>query len=120
MFPTDAVVVGDFDLEVWVADEPGERQQGLRGVTRLPADIDGMLFTFADPVSVSFVMEDTTIPLDLWFFDEDGALIGSEEMTPCSTEPCPRYPAPGPIAWALETPAGSFEFRPGDLLVTSP
>jgi len=102
-----------------VADEPDERSRGLREVTRLPADIDGMLFAFTEPAVPTFVMEDTRLALDLWFFDEDGVLVATEEMEPCSAEPCSRYPAPGEVSWALETPLGVHEFEPGDLLSTS-
>jgi uncharacterized membrane protein (UPF0127 family) len=103
-----------------VADEPEERAQGLRGVTRLPADVDGMLFVFAEPVSTAFIMEDTLLPLDVWFFDGAGLVVGTEEMTPCSVAPCPRHGSPGLVRWALETPLGRYEFGEGELLSASP
>ncbi|MGH8915298.1 MAG: DUF192 domain-containing protein [Acidimicrobiia bacterium] len=111
--------VGDDELRVWVADEAEERAQGLRGVERLPSGLDGMLFVFATPTSAVFVMEDTLMPLDVWFFDEEGLLVGSHEMTPCSRQPCVRYPTPGPVAWAMETPLGERDFQPGMQLTTS-
>lgn len=117
--PTTELDVGDDTLEVWVADEPSERQQGLRGVVELPEGIDGMLFVFPEPTTPNFIMEDTLVPLEVWFFDPEGSLIGSHEMTPCPADPCPLYPAPGPVGWALETPAGERDFQPGDLLSTS-
>ena len=117
--PTTELDVGADNLEVWVADEPAERQQGLRAVAELPEGIDGMLFVFSEPTTPNFIMEDTLIPLEVWFFDPGGSLIGSHEMTPCPADPCPLYPAPGPVGWALETPAGEQDFRPGDLLSTS-
>lgn len=113
------VTVGNDTLEVWVADEPEERRQGLRAVAELPEGIDGMLFVFPEPATSNFVMSDTLMSLDVWFFDEQGMLIGSHEMTPCPAEPCPLYPAPGPVLWGLETPAGERGFQPGDLLSTS-
>lgn len=118
-FPEADVSVGDAELRVWVADEPAERSQGLRGVSRLPGDIDGMLFVFTRPSVPTFVMEDTRLALDLWFFDPGGVLIAKEEMEPCSNDPCPRYPAPAEVSWALETPGGSFQFEEGDRLSTS-
>jgi uncharacterized membrane protein (UPF0127 family) len=111
--------VGGTDLSVWVADEPGERSQGLRDVTRLPDEVDGMLFVFSPAATPVFVMEDTLMALDLWFFDEAGELIGLEEMVPCEADPCPRYPAPAQVGWALETASGEQEFETGDLLTTS-
>jgi uncharacterized protein len=117
--PTIELAVGEETLEVWVADEPEERQQGLRAVAELPDGIDGMLFVFPEPTTPNFIMSGTIIPLEVWFFDPEGSLIGSHEMTPCSADPCPLYPAPGPVGWALETPLGSRDFQPGDLLSTS-
>lgn len=117
--PTTELAVGEDTLEVWVADEPAERQQGLRAVAELPEGIDGMLFVFPEPTTPSFIMSGTLLPLEVWFFDPEGSLIGSHEMTPCPGDPCPLYPAPGPVGWALETPAGERDFRQGDLLSTS-
>lgn len=111
--------MGDNTLEVWVADDPDERRQGLRAVAELPEGIDGMLFVFPEPATPNFVMSETLIPLEVWFFDEQGLLVGSHEMTPCDAEPCPLYPAPGPVAWALETPLGERDFQSGDVLSTS-
>ena len=117
--PTTELTIGEETLEVWVADEPEERQQGLRAVARLPEGIDGMLFVFPEPTTPNFIMSGTLIPLEVWFFDTEGSLIGSHEMTPCPADPCPLYPAPGPVGWALETPLGERDFQPGDLLSTS-
>jgi uncharacterized membrane protein (UPF0127 family) len=113
------VSVGDSELEVWVADEPGERSQGLRDVTELPDQVDGMLFVFTPGTTPTFIMEDTLIPLDLWFFDGEGEMIGGVEMVPCEADPCLRYPAPGPVGWALETPHGEQDFEEGEVLTTS-
>ena len=111
--PTTELDVGDDTLEVWVADEPAERQQGLRAVAELPDGIDGMLFVFPEPKTPNFIMSGTPLPLEVWFFDPEGSLIGSHEMTPCPADPCPVYPAPGPVGWALETPAGERDFQRG-------
>ncbi|MGH8942756.1 MAG: DUF192 domain-containing protein, partial [Acidimicrobiia bacterium] len=116
--PTTELTVGEDTLQVWVADEPEERQQGLRAVAELPDGIDGMLFVFPEPTTTNFIMSGTLIPLEVWFFDLEGLLIGSHEMTPCSVDPCPLYPAPGPVRWALETPLAARDFQPGDLLST--
>lgn len=119
-FPTIDVMVDDVELRVWVADDPTERSQGLRRVEELPAEIDGMLFVWDTPTPATFVMEDTVIPLDVWFFDAEGALLGTHAMTPCADEPCPTYPAPGPVRWALETPLEAQQFGEGTRLTTSP
>ena len=117
--PAISISVAGVEMQVWVADDPGERSQGLRGVGALPADIDGMLFVWDEPTETAFVMEDTLIPLDVWFFDQEGELVGSHAMTPCTTDACSRYPTPGMVSWALETPQGGQEFEIGDRLSTS-
>lgn len=117
--PTEVVTVGDTELELWVADDVDERRQGLRGVDRFPPGVDGMLFVFPEPVTPSFVMLDAELPLDLWFFDDEGVLVGTEQMAPCPSEPCPRYPAPGEVSWAIETLQGSHDLELGDVLTTS-
>lgn len=113
---TAEIAVGDQTLAVLIADTSSERRQGLRHVEELPAGLDGMLFVFADPRTASFVMEDTLMPLDIWWFGADGRLLGSAEMEPCPSEPCTSYGSPGEIGWALETPAGELELVPGDVL----
>ena len=110
--PTAEVAVGAEMLTVWVADESDERRRGLMEVEEFPEDIDGMLFAWPQPTSASFHMRNTLIPLDVWWFDEGGVLLGSARMEPCSNEPCTSYRSPGPIRWALETPASGFEFEP--------
>lgn len=86
------------------------------GVEELPPGIDGMLFVFDDERPRSFWMLNTLIPLDIWWFDAGGVLLGSTFMEPCTTDPCPSYPSPGPTKWALETAAGEFEFPSGSIL----
>lgn len=116
MFPIEPVSVGDVELEVAVASTPEQRSQGLRGVEELDG-YDGMLFVFEETRGATFGMRDTLIPLDIWWFDGDGVLIGSTEMQPCEEAICASYGSPGEVGWALETPLGQWEFSLGDLLV---
>ena len=88
------------------------------GVESLPEGVDGMLFVFDDPRPATFVMRNTLMPLDIWWFNGSGVLVGFTEMEPCVAEPCTQYRSPGIIGWALETPLGVQEFRPGDQLST--
>lgn len=115
-FPVEQVTVGDTTLTVWVAATGADRSQGLMEVEALPNGIDGMLFVFDRPEAYSFWMLNTLIPLDIWWIDEDGVLLGSTRMDPCEVQPCTSYPPPAPILYALETPAGVFGFDPGLLL----
>lgn len=99
-----------------VAETSSQRNQGLRNVEALPSGTDGMLFVFGEPRTATFGMRDTLIPLDIWWFDGDGVLVGSSEMEPCPEAPCTSYASPGAVAWALETPLGEVELAPGDEL----
>jgi uncharacterized membrane protein (UPF0127 family) len=116
-FETAEIEVGGRVLTVAVAETSAQRSQGLREVETLPPGIEGMLFVFGEARTATFGMRDTLIPLDIWWFDGDGRLLGSAEMSPCVAEPCAGYGSPGEVAWALETPAGEEDFAPGDSLV---
>ncbi len=70
--------------------------------------LDGMLFAFPHPAVNRFWMKDTLIPLDIAFFDEEGALLGVLSMEPCVEDPCPTYGLDQPSLWALEAPAGTL------------
>jgi uncharacterized membrane protein (UPF0127 family) len=101
----------DIDLggESWtvaVADTAVLRAQGLMGVTDLT--VDGMLFVFEAEREVAFYMKNTLIPLDIAFFADDGSLVDQFTMTPCEADPCPTYPAAGPVRYAIETAVGGF------------
>jgi len=104
---TAAIDVGGQGLTVAVADDPGERAQGLMGVEHL-GDLDGMLFVFSSESLGGFWMKGTLIPLDIVFFDDDRAFVDMLSMVPCTADPCPSYVPEGPFSWALETPAGSL------------
>ena len=118
-FETTEIAVGDEPLIVAVAQTSSQRSQGLRGVEELPDRLDGMLFVFEETRTASFGMRGTLIPLDIWWFDSGGNLIGSTEMEPCTASSCPTYPSPSEVAWALETPTGQWEFSPGAVLTVT-
>ena len=100
-----------------VADNTFERASGLKETDDL-GRLDGMLFVYERPTSARFYMLDTLIPLDIWWFDGEGLLVGTTEMEPCPSEPCTRYASPGPVSWALETEMGVHEFAMGSQLST--
>ena len=109
------VDVGGETLTVALADTADLQAQGLAGVDDL-GRVDGMLFVFDGAAPVAFWMKETLIPLDLWFFDDTRTLVGAETMAPCPGDPCPQTASDGLVLFALETPAGAFDFQLGDAL----
>ena len=95
-------------IQVEVADDPAERRQGLMHREELPEGT-GMLFVVEQERPLSFWMKNTLIPLDILFFDDEGAFISHESMQPCEEEPCPRYQSQAPGKYALEVPLGTAE-----------
>ena len=93
-------------LRVAVADTPDARRRGLMGVNRLAAD-EGMAFVFDEPVSTTFWMKDTPLPLSIAFVSEGGRIVTIRDMEPC-TGACPRYGADGPFTLAIEAHRGWF------------
>jgi uncharacterized membrane protein (UPF0127 family) len=112
---TATVVFGDEELEVAVADTSAERSQGLRGAVDIGA-LDGMLFIHDAEGPVTYGMRDTVIPLDIWFIAASGTIVGTAEMEPCESEPCPSYSSPEPVLRVLETELGRYDFSVGDLV----
>ena len=111
-----AITIGGETLQVVIADSSAERDRGLRGVAERPTGVDGMLFVWSDAGQRHFTMEDTLMPLDIWWFDEELRLVGVTEARPCETDPCPTFPSPGPVLRVLETPAGERALAAGALL----
>lgn len=112
---TQTVTLGG---ETWtVLDGGGD---GMRGRTDF-GGADGMLFRFdpeVDTRRIVWVMDGVAFPLDIAWFDDSGALVGTASMAVCPTKPCPTYAADGPYRSALEAPAGAFDdLAPTDRLV---
>jgi uncharacterized membrane protein (UPF0127 family) len=113
--PTTIVVLhgsqGPVRVEVQEAESAAERERGLMGRTSLGAN-DGMIFLFTDvsdgPVTSEFWMKDTLIPLSVAFWDQQGRIVGIQDMVPCTKDPCPTYGSPKPYTGALEVNIGFF------------
>ncbi len=104
---------------VELAETSDKQALGLMFRESLPDD-HGMLFLFPREAKRSFWMKNTRIPLDIFYFDEDLALVSvSENTPPCRTQRCPNYPSAGPAKYVLELNAGKaaeLGARPGDVL----
>ena len=101
-----------FNVTCEVADEPGERNQGLMYREELPLD-RGMLFVYETPKDLSFWMKNTLIPLDIIFIDENGVVLSVEEaeVEPSDTpdSELTRYRSITPAKWVVEINWGLSE-----------
>jgi len=93
------------EIAVEFARTPEEQERGLMFRTEL-ASGSGMLFVFGVDMPLSFWMKHTLIPLDVLYFDSEGAFVSVSTMQPCVTSECPSYPSAAPAMYALEVPAG--------------
>lgn len=104
---------------VEVADTQEKQALGLMFRETMPDD-HGMIFLFPVEGMRSFWMKNTKIPLDIFYFDEDLALVSvSENTPPCRAPRCPGYPSTGPAKYVLELNAGKaaeLGVQPGDKL----
>lgn len=92
-------------IAVEIADDTDEKTRGLMFRQYLDNG-SGMLFIFNEPQALAFWMKNTFLPLDILFFDGQGAFVSRTTMDPCDTEQCPTYPSEGMAKYALEVNRG--------------
>lgn len=115
MEPLEVVTArGPVRFQVELADDVAERAQGLMWRGSMPAD-RGMIFNFPQPVSQSFWMQNTFIPLDIIYIGDDGRIVSIAK----NTEPLSEAPIPSgaPARGVLEINAGLSDrlgIAPGD------
>jgi uncharacterized membrane protein (UPF0127 family) len=113
------VVLAGERFRVEVAETQEKQALGLMFRDHMPDD-HGMLFPFPGEAQRSFWMKNCRIPLDIFYFDKDLALVSvSENTPPCRTQRCPSYPSSGPAKYVLELNAGKaaqLGVQPGDTL----
>jgi len=110
-----AAIGYDHCLRLVVADTDEERVVGLRGNAADLGPYDGMLFVFQGPTESGFTMSGVNEPLDIAFFENEGARTSTRSMDPCpdqATTECPAYRATGPYVFAVETKAGQLPNGP--------
>ena len=80
------IYIGDKEYNVKEAHTEEEKRKGLQEVTELPKN-EGMLFFFDEPQEVSIWMQNTLIPLDIIFIDDDNEVIKVVQGVPNDETP---------------------------------
>lgn len=92
-------------LYIELADSPEKRERGLMHRKRLSQN-GGMLFKFTSVEYRSFWMQNTYIPLDIAFVDDNGKILQIETMVPLSTR---AVSSKHSCRYALEVNKGWFK-----------
>jgi uncharacterized protein len=99
---------------VEIAETEAQREKGLMFRKKLPEG-QGMLFDFHSDQEVAMWMQNTYIPLDMFFIRGDGRILRiAEETEPLSTR---IIPSGGPVRAVLEVIGGTARklgIAPGD------
>lgn len=90
-------------IEVAVADDNSERNEGLMDVRDLPEN-SGMLFIFDEEQPRSFWMANTPLPLDIIFVNSDKTIVRIHHNTQPFSEK--SLPSDKPAQYVIETNAG--------------
>ena len=105
----DAVCFEGSCIDVELATTPKEMTIGLMNRTNLPEN-RGMLFIFDEEGIYKFWMENTLIPLDMIWLDENGKIIYIEKnAVPCHTPTCPAFGPEYSSKYVLEVNGGYTE-----------
>ena len=97
------ITIANKKYKVKVAKTEEEKEKGLQNIESLPED-EGMLFDYSEkPQEVGFWMEDTLIPLDIIFINEDQEVLSVVEGKPLSLDQIIEQD----VAWVLEVNAKS-------------
>jgi uncharacterized membrane protein (UPF0127 family) len=100
-----AIQVNGVPLTVEVANNHFLRTKGLKKRTMLVPEA-GMLFVFPKSKKLQFWMKDTSIDLDIGFFDSQGRLLNTTTMT--AFDDTTQHTSSGPAKYALEVNRGWF------------
>ncbi|MTI89322.1 MAG: DUF192 domain-containing protein [Balneolaceae bacterium] len=90
-------------IEVAIADEQIERNEGLMNIINLPEHA-GMLFTFPDETERSFWMSNTPLSLDIIYVNSDSTIVRIHHSTTPYSEN--QLPSDAPAQYVVETNGG--------------
>jgi uncharacterized protein len=108
---------GDHKFTVELATTPAQQEQGLMYRRNMPADA-GMLFDFGHPMTTTFWMKNTLIPLDMLFVGADGRIVNIHERAVPMSETL--IPSQGEVRAVVELNGGTaarLGIRPGDRVI---
>jgi hypothetical protein len=122
--PISAVAeIAGQDILLEVAQTPRQQAMGLMFRDPLPNN-RGMLFPLGRPRPVSFWMKNVPVPLDMVFIYNGTIQAISENVPPCTADPCPTYgPGNQLIDHVIELRGGhaaELGLAPGDEVIFSP
>lgn len=103
-------------IQIEIADNEGERQQGLMYRTAME-DGQGMLFVFPNSEPQSFWMKNTLISLDLLFVDENKEIVTIQKYAQPKSESA--IPSSKPAKYVVEVNAGfcdRYQIKEGDIV----
>ena len=107
------IEIGNKEYKVKLAETDEQQEQGLQNVDKLEDD-EGMLFVFDEEEDIWFWMQDTTIPLDIIFINEE-----LEVTQVLKGEPNSEEMLEGRAAYVLEVNQNSG-IKVGDELTFNP
>ena len=112
-FPRGTIKIDDTVIEVQVADTEPRRIRGLMFQEQLPYD-QGMIFVFNESGVYSLWMLNMQFPLDMIWFDAEGAIVHIEKnIPPCKTPTqimaCQSIVPSGEAMYILEVTSGFID-----------
>lgn len=104
---TTKVTIGGKTITAALADTPELRERGLGGVQKLNAD-QGMLFVFPTEGAHSFWMQDTLMPLDIIWINDEWRIVHIERAVSPDSYP-QTFVSETPAQYVLELAGGTTD-----------
>jgi uncharacterized membrane protein (UPF0127 family) len=106
-FATASLSVDAHPIQVEVASNDAQREEGLKFREKMPPDA-GMVFVFKTRATHCMWMRNIAIPLAVAFIDDDGRIVNIEDMQAQTLDShCSKKGLP--VRYALEMNAGWFK-----------